>query len=111
MEKLLKKYDIYIQNYVKKMTKFPFKINNYKINSMTTRQKLFADSSNKILDKKGFSFKNFKTDKERIKAIPIIPIDPANAVNVVLPFLVIKFLKLKDKAVFKFIKVFLVSIL
>ena len=68
MEKLLKKYDIHIQNYVKKMTKFPFKINNYKINSMTTRQKLFADSSSKILDKKGFSFKNFKTDKERIKA-------------------------------------------
>ena len=68
MEKLLKKYDIHIQNYVKKMTKFPFKINNHKINSMTTRQKLFADSSNKILDKKGFSFKNFKTDKERIKA-------------------------------------------
>ena len=34
---------------------------------MITRQKLFADSSSKILDKKGFSFKNFKTDKERIK--------------------------------------------
>ena len=67
MENLLKKYDIHIQNYVIKMAKFPFKINNYKINSMTTRQKLFADSSNKILDKKGFSFKNFKTDKERIK--------------------------------------------
>ena len=68
MEKLLKNYEIHMQNYVKKIAKAPFKINNYKISSMTTRQKLFADSSNKILDKKGFSFKNFKTDKERIKA-------------------------------------------
>ena len=67
MNKLLKNYEIHMQTFVKQMVQSPIKINNYKFNSMTTRQELFAKSSNKILDKKGFSFKYFKTDKERIK--------------------------------------------
>ena len=50
------------------MVKNPIKINNYKVFNMTTRQELMSDSFNKVLDKKGFSFKTFKTDKERIKA-------------------------------------------
>ena len=67
MKKLLNNYEIHMQNFVKQMVQSPIKINNYKFNSMTTRQELFANTSNKILDKKGFSFKYFKTDKERIK--------------------------------------------
>ena len=57
-----------MQTFLKTMVKSPKKINNYKTNSMTTRQEFLTNSSNQIIDKKGFSFKNFKTDKERIKA-------------------------------------------
>jgi len=68
MQKLLKSYEKHMETFLKTIVKTPKKINNYKINSMTTRQELLANSSNQIIDKKGFSFKNFKTDKERIKA-------------------------------------------
>ena len=68
MNKLLKDYGSHLQIFIDKMVKNPIKINNYKILNMTTRQELMANSSNKILDKKGFSFKSFKTDKDRIKA-------------------------------------------
>ena len=68
MKKLLKNYEIHLRTFMDKMIKDPIKINKYKVFNMTTRQELFANSSNKILDKKGFSFKSFKTDKERIKA-------------------------------------------
>ena len=57
-----------MQNFIDKMVHNPIKINKYVKNNMTTREELFTNSSNKILDKKGFSFKYFKTDKERIKA-------------------------------------------
>ena len=68
MNKLLKDYGSHLQIFIDKMVKNPIKINNYKILNMTTRQELMANSSNKILDKKGFSFKSFKTDKDRIKS-------------------------------------------
>ena len=68
MKKLLKNYETHLRTFMDKMIKDPIKINKYKVFNMTTRQELFANSSNKILDKKGFSFKSFKTDKERIKA-------------------------------------------
>jgi hypothetical protein len=57
-----------MQNFIDKMVHNPIKINKYVKNNMNTREELFTNSSNKILDKKGFSFKYFKTDKERIKA-------------------------------------------
>ena len=57
-----------MQDFFKKMIKSPIKINNYKMKHMTTREELFANSSDKIIDKKGFSFKSFKTDKERLKS-------------------------------------------
>lgn len=57
-----------MQDFFKKMIKNPIKINNYKMKHMTTREELFANSSDKIIDKKGFSFKSFKTDKERLKS-------------------------------------------
>ena len=69
MKKLLKAYENHIYNFIKTMEKNPIKINTSKINSMTTRQKLFSNSSDKIIDKKGFSFKKLKTDKERIKPL------------------------------------------
>ena len=68
MEKLLNNYGGRLQIFIDKMVKNPIKINNYKVFNMTTRQELMSDSFNKVLDKKGFSFKTFKTDKERIKA-------------------------------------------
>lgn len=66
-EKLLKNYEIHIGDFIKNMIKNPIKINIYKIKHMTTREEFFAKSSDKILDKKGFSFKSFKTDKEKLK--------------------------------------------
>ena len=68
MKILLKNYEIHVNDFLKKMVNNPIKLNNYKTKSMTTRQELFANSANKILDKTGFSFKNFKTDKERIQS-------------------------------------------
>ncbi len=38
-------------------------------------------------------------ERDRIKAIPMIPIDPANATRIVLPFFVMRLLKLSERAV------------
>ena len=69
MNKLLEGYEQRINEFVLKMAEKPIILKNNKDKYMTNRQKLYASTSNKILDKKGFVFKSYKSDKERIDEI------------------------------------------
>ena len=69
MTKLLNGYENRIRDFVLKMVENPIVVRKNKDKYMTTRQELYASSSNKILDKKGFIFKSYKSDKERINEI------------------------------------------
>ena len=69
MNKLLEGYDHRIKKFVLKMAEKPIVLKNNTDKHMTTRQELYASSSNKILDKKGFLFKSYKSDKERINEV------------------------------------------
>lgn len=69
MNKLLEGYDQRIKEFILRMEEKPIILKNNKEKYMTTRQEFYASSANKILDKKGFLFKSFKSDKERIKEV------------------------------------------
>ena len=69
MNKLLEGYDHRVKKFVLKMAEKPIILKNSDDKHMTTRQELLALSSNKILDKKGFLFKSYKSDKERISEV------------------------------------------
>ena len=66
MSKLINNYENRIKDFVLKMVENPIIVKKEKDKYMTTRQELYASSSNKILDKKGFVFTSFKSDKERV---------------------------------------------
>ena len=67
MNKLIKGYETRMKDYILKMAQKPIIIKKQKDKYSTSRQELLATSSNKILDKKGFQFKSYRSDKERIK--------------------------------------------
>ena len=67
MNKLIKGYEKRMKDYILKMAQKPIIIKKQKDKYSTSRQELLATSSNKILDKKGFQFKSYRSDKERIK--------------------------------------------
>ena len=67
MDKLINNYEKRINTFVLQMAENPIIVKKEKNKYMTTREALYADMSNKILDKKGFIFSTYKTDKERIK--------------------------------------------
>ncbi len=67
MDKLVNNYEKRINTFVLQMAENPIIIKKDKSKYITTREALYADTSNKILDKKGFIFSKYKTDKERIK--------------------------------------------
>ena len=69
MNKLLEGYDNRIKQFVLKMAEKPIKLKKNINKNMTTREELYVSSSNKILDKKGFLFKSYKSDKERINEL------------------------------------------
>ena len=69
MNKLLEGYDNRIKQFILKMAEKPIILKKNKDKNMTTREELYDSSSNKILDKKGFLFKSYKSDKERINEI------------------------------------------
>ena len=66
MQKLVTKYENRMRDFVLKMAEKPVMIKKSKDKFSTSRQEFFALTSNKILDKKGFQFKSYKSDKERI---------------------------------------------
>ena len=66
MKKLIKNYEKRMKDFVYKMAEKPIIIKKEKDKYSTSRQELYAITSNKILDKKGFQFKSYKSDKERI---------------------------------------------
>ena len=66
MIRLIKNYESRMNDFVLKMAEKPIIIKKEKDKYSTSRQELFALTSNKILDKKGFQFKSYKSDKERI---------------------------------------------
>ena len=66
MIKLIKNYEKRMKDFVYKMAEKPIIIKKEKDKYSTSRQELYAITSNKILDKKGFQFKSYKSDKERI---------------------------------------------
>ena len=69
MKRLLEGYDYRINKFIYKMAEKPIILKNSKEKHMTTRQELYALSSDQILDKKGFVFKSYKSDKERINEV------------------------------------------
>ena len=66
MRKLIINYENRISNFVLKMAEKPIIVKKNHDKYLTTREELYANTSNKILDKKGFIFKSYKTDRERI---------------------------------------------
>jgi len=55
-----------MREFVLKMAEKPIIVKKSKDKFYTTRQAFLSLTSNKILDKKGFQFKSYKSDKERI---------------------------------------------
>ena len=66
MKKLIENYENRMKEYVLKMAEKPIILKRDDDKQMTSRQELHASSSNKILDKKGFIFTSYKSDKDRI---------------------------------------------
>ena len=66
MQKLVSKYENRMREFVLKMAEKPVMVKKSKDKFYTTRQEFLSLTSNKILDKKGFQFKSYKSDKERI---------------------------------------------
>ena len=66
MQKLVSKYENRMREFVLKMAEKPVMVKKTKDKFYTTRQEFLFLTSNKILDKKGFQFKSYKSDKERI---------------------------------------------
>ena len=66
MQKLINNYEKRINAFVLKMAEKPIIVKKERDKYLTTREELYAKTSNKILDKKGFVFTSYKTDKERI---------------------------------------------
>ena len=69
MNKLIEGYENRIKDFLYKMAEKPIIIKKNDEMHMTTRQELYASSSNKILYKKGFIFNSFKSDKQRINEL------------------------------------------
>ena len=66
MARLIKNYESRMKEFVLKMVEKPIILKKERDKYTTSRQEFFALTSNKILDKKGFQFKSYKSDKERI---------------------------------------------
>ena len=66
MKKLVDNYEKRIKNFIIKLASNPIIVKKPKNKQLTSREEYYAKNSNKILDKKGFSFKYYKTEKERI---------------------------------------------
>lgn len=66
MKKLVDNYEKRIKNFVLKLAEHPIIVKKNKDKYLTSREEFYASNSNKIIDKKGFSFKFYKTEKERI---------------------------------------------
>ncbi len=66
MKKLVDNYEKRISNFVLKLAEKPIIVKKQKNKPLTSREEYYARNSNKIIDKKGFSFKFYKTEKERI---------------------------------------------
>ena len=69
MIKLTKNYEKRMKDFVLKMAEKPIILKKERNKYLTSRQAFYALTSKKILDKKGFQFKSYKSDKERINEI------------------------------------------
>ena len=67
MKILVENYEKRIKKFVLKLAEKPIIIKKQKDKFLTSREEYYAKTSNKIIDKKGFSFKFYKTEKERIE--------------------------------------------
>ena len=67
MDQLLSNYEQRIHNFVFQMAENPIIVKRYKEKHYSNRQALLAETSDKIISKKGFVFTKFKSDKERLK--------------------------------------------
>ena len=66
---MVNNYESRINDFVLKMVEKPIIVKKEKDKYSTSRQEFLALSSKKILDKKGFQFKSYKSDRERISEI------------------------------------------
>lgn len=66
MNKMINNYESRINKFVLKMAETPIIIKKDGDKYSTSREEFLAKTTNKILDKKGFIFKYYKTDRERI---------------------------------------------
>ena len=69
MDRMIKNYESRINKFVLKMAQTPITIKKERDKYSTSREEFLAKTSKKILDKKGFIFKSYKTDIERINQI------------------------------------------
>ena len=63
---MISNYESRINNFVLKMAETPIIIKKTTDKYSTSREEFLAKTSHNILDKKGFIFKSYKTDRERI---------------------------------------------
>lgn len=66
---MIHNYESRINNFVLKMAENPLIIKKNDDKYSTSREEFLAKTSKRILDKKGFIFKSYKTDRERINQI------------------------------------------
>ena len=66
MDKMINNYESRINKFVLKMAQTPITIKKETEKYSTSREEFLAKNSKNILDKKGFIFKSYKTDRERI---------------------------------------------
>lgn len=67
MGKLVRKYDDRIKNFIYEMVNTPIEIKDYSNKVISTRKELLEEENSKIIGKKGFQFKSFQTEKERVQ--------------------------------------------
>ena len=66
MKILLENYEKRITNFIINLAQKPIIVKKYKNKQLTSREEYYAKNTDKIIDKKGFSFNYYKTEKQRI---------------------------------------------
>jgi hypothetical protein len=64
--KMVENYENRIKSFIYEMATSPIKIKDYSNNISSTRQEFLEEENQKIIGSKGFVFKSFKTEKERV---------------------------------------------
>lgn len=69
MEKYVESYENRIKGFIYQMAASPIKIKDYKNQIYSSRKELLDEENDKIIGNKGFVFKKFKTERQRIEEL------------------------------------------